>query len=113
MNKEVTDLLSEKEIPEGFIKVMDQPVHTLTSEQKVILNRKGNVLFNQGNIEAARRIFITTGYSDGLTRVADSYAEKKQELKALKLYLLAHNERKTEPIYDKIAKTISMIINDD
>ena len=113
MNTKFASLIEEKEIPEGFIKVTDQPVQSLSSEQKVILNRKGNVLFNEGNIEAARRIFITTGYSDGLTRVADSYAEKKQELKALKLYLLAHNERKTEPIYDKIAKTISMIITDE
>lgn len=113
MNKQVESLLAEKQIPEGFIKVTDQPVQTLTSEQKVILNRKGNVLFNEGNIEGARRIFITTGYSDGLTRVADKYCEKKQELKALKLYLLAHNTRKTEPIYDKIAKTLSMIIQDD
>ena len=113
MKKKFESLLVEKQIPEGFIKVTDQPVTSLTSEQKVILNRKGNVLFNEGNIEGARRIFITTGYSDGLTRVADTYVEKKQELKALKLYLLAHNTRKTEPIYDKIAKTLSMIIQDD
>ena len=46
MNKEVESLLIEKQIPEGFIKVTDQPVQTLTSQQKVILNRKGNVLFN-------------------------------------------------------------------
>lgn len=113
MNKEVKSLLEEKEIPEGFIKVTDHPVSSLSSEQKVILNRKGNVLFNEGNIEAARRIFITTGYSDGLTRVADKYVESKQEIKALKLYLLAHNERKTAPIYEKIAKSISMLIHDD
>ena len=85
MNKEVESLLIEKQIPEGFIKVTDQPVQTLTSQQKVILNRKGNVLFNEGNIEGARRIFITTGYSDGLTRVADKYSEKKQYLKALRI----------------------------
>ena len=110
MNKEVESLLIEKQIPEGFIKVTDQPVQTLTSQQKVILNRKGNVLFNEGKIEGARRIFITTGYSDGLTRVADKYSEKKQYLKALKLYILAHNDRKAEPIYDKIAKTLSVLI---
>ncbi|MBP5403086.1 MAG: hypothetical protein J6Y36_08010 [Treponema sp.] len=113
MNKETKSLLEEKQIPEGFIKVTDHPVDTLSSEQKVILNRKGNILFNEGNIEGARRIFITTGYSDGLTRVADKYADDKKELKALKLYLLAHNNRKTEPIYNKIAKTISMLLEDN
>lgn len=112
MNKETKTVLEQKQIPEGFIKITDQPVKTLSSEQKVILNRKGNVLFNEGNIEGARRIFITTGYSDGLTRVADKYASEKKELKALKLYLLAHNERKTEPIYNKIAQTISMLISE-
>lgn len=110
MNAEVNALLAEKQIPEGFIKVTDQPVRTLTSEQKVILNRKGNVLFNEGNIEGAKRIFITTGYSDGLTRVADTYSEKKQYLNALKLYILAHNDRKAEPVYDKIAKTLSALL---
>ncbi|MCQ2610182.1 MAG: hypothetical protein MJ169_00400 [Treponema sp.] len=112
MNKDLKSLMEEKEIPEGFIKVTDQPVTTLSSEQKVILNRKGNVLFNEGDIESARRIFITTGYSDGLTRVGDKYSEKNQELKALKLYLLAHNNRKAEPIYDKIAGTISALLKD-
>lgn len=110
MNKEVESILKSKQIPEGFIKVTDQPVLTLNSEQKVILNRKGNIFFNQGNIEDARRIFITTGYSDGLTRVADYYCSKNQELKALKLYILAHNSRKTQPIYDKIAKTMSSML---
>lgn len=113
MNKEVESLLAEKQIPEGFIKVTDQPVTSLTSEQKVILNRKGNILFNEGNIEGARRIFITTGYSDGLIRVADTYKEKKQELKALKLYILAHNKTKTEAIYEKIANTVSMLLLDN
>ena len=69
MTKEVESLLAEKQIPEGFIKVTDQPVTTLTSEQKVILNRKGNILFNKGNIEGARRKYITTRKSDGLNRI--------------------------------------------
>lgn len=98
--------------PDGFIKVTDAPVGALTSEQKVILNRKGNVLFNQGDIESARRIFITTGYSDGLTRVGDKYMQNKQDLKALKLYILAHNKKKTEPVYQKIAGIISILLQE-
>ena len=57
--------IKEKAIPDGFIKVTDNPVDGLTSEQKVILNRKANAMFNAGNIEDARRIYITTGYGDG------------------------------------------------
>ncbi|MCF0242834.1 MAG: hypothetical protein HUK25_09355 [Treponema sp.] len=106
------ELLQEKQIPDGFIKVTDNPVEGLNSEQKAILNRKANVFFNNGNIEDARRIYITTGYSDGLTRVGDFYMEKNQNLKALKQYHLAHNQRKAEPIYNDIAKVISAMLKE-
>ena len=94
----------------GFIKTTEKPASPLTSERKVTLNRKGNVLLNQGDIEQARRIFMTTGYSDGLTRVADVYITQNRELDALKLYLLAHNERKSEALFQKIAALISKLI---
>jgi hypothetical protein len=94
---------------QGLIKSTDFPVQTLNSEQKVSLNRKGNVFFNQGEIETAKRIFITTGYSDGLSRVGDFYAGKGLELEALKLYWLAHNKRKAEPIIQKLAILIESI----
>ena len=106
-----TDTIRERKILDGFIKVTDNPVSGLSSEQKVILNRKANIMFNNGNIEDARRIFITTGYSDGLTRVGDYYMNRKESLKALKAYYLAHNKRDTEPIYEDIAKVISALIN--
>ena len=104
--------LQEKKIPDGFIKLTDNPVNGLSSEQKVILNRKANTMFNNGNVEDARRIFITTGYSDGLTRVGNYYMDKKESLKALKAYYLAHNTRETEPIYEQIAKVISKLISE-
>lgn len=106
-------IIEEKKIPDGFIKVTDNPVSGLSDEQKVILNRKANVMFNAGNIEDARRIFITTGYSDGLTRVGDFYMNHNQDLKALKAYILAHNKRDTEPIYESIAKVISTLIKEN
>ena len=107
------ELLEEKQIPDGFIKVTDNPVSGLTSEQKAILNRKANIMFNNGNVEDARRIYITTGYSDGLTRTGDYYAEKNESLKALKQYHLAHNQRKAEPIYEDIAKVISKLLTEN
>lgn len=94
---------------EGFIKVTDSPVTSLTSEQKVVLNRKGNTLFNKGDILSARRLFITTGYSDGLSRVAEKSEEREDYLDALKLYWLAHNKRKSDPLIEKIAMIISKI----
>lgn len=113
LEENFTQAVSEKQIPEGFIKVTDNPVAGLTAEQKVILNRKANAMFNNGNVEDARRIFITTGYSDGLTRVGNYYMEKDQSLKALKVYHLAHNKRDAEPIYENIAKVIGNLLKPD
>lgn len=111
---DIKEIIAEKQdtIPEGFIKVTDNPVQGLSSEQKAVLNRKANVMFNSGNIEDARRIYITTGYSDGLTRVGDYYMEKNESLKALKQYTLAHNARKAEPVFRDIAKVISALIKE-
>lgn len=96
----------------NFIKVTDKPNGTLSSEDKVTLNRQANVMFNSGNIEAARRLYTTTGYSDGLTRVGDKYMEKKKPLVALKQYMLAHNARKTDEIYSNMAQLISALLKD-
>ena len=113
MDEELKTKMNQVIKNEGFIKISDAPVVGLTSEQKVILNRKGNVLFNQGDIEAARRIFITTGYSDALTRIADLYTQNpNKELQALKLYWLAHNKRKSEPIIQKVATIIKTLLNE-
>lgn len=113
IEQKFTDSIKSNSIPDGFIKVTDEPVKGLTSEQKVLLNRKANMMFNNGNVEDARRIYITTGYSDGLTRVGDYYMEKNESLKALKVYYLAHNSRDSEPIYSSIAKVISSLLKEE
>ena len=112
LEQDFKESLIEQALPDGFIKVTDNPVGGLSPEQKVILNRKANVFFNNGNIEDARRIYITTGYSDGLTRVGDYYMNNNEPLKALKVYYLAHNKRDSEPIFESIAKVISSIIKE-
>ncbi|MBQ3965966.1 MAG: hypothetical protein II684_03975 [Treponema sp.] len=109
---EFKKVVKDREIPNGFIKVTDKPIGALSSEQKAVLNRKGNVLFNEGKIDEACRIFITTGYSDGLTRVGDVYSKKNESLTALKFYILANNARKTEPIYDKLSKIVSLLLKE-
>jgi len=77
-----------------------------------MLNRKGNEFFNQGDIEGARRIFVTTGYSDGLSRVGDAYLGKGLDIQALKMYWLAHNRRKSDPIVQKLALVLESIIKE-
>ena len=96
---------------EHFIKVTENALTPLSSEQKVVLNRRGNQLFNEGFINEAQRIFITTGYSDGLTRVGDYYAAKNNTLEALRMYCLAKNKRKSEPIIDSLVRLIKLLID--
>lgn len=93
-----------------FIKTSDLPLEGLSDQQKVALNRRANALLNEGKIEMAKRIFITTGYSDGLTRIGDNYNKENNYLDALKMYLLAHNKRKSEPIIEKISQTVSVML---
>lgn len=116
MSKSIDSLkeqIEQKQGTEGFIKVTEKPLGSLSSEQKVTLNRRGNVLFNQGDIEGAKRIFTTTGYSDGLTRVGDFYKSENRQLDALKEYNLAHNKSKAEPMYESLANVIRQLLKDE
>ena len=94
-----------------FIKVTENALTPLSSEQKVVLNRRGNQLFNEGFINEAQRIFVTTGYSDGLTRVGDYYIAHDNTLEALRMYCLAKNKRKTDPIIDSLVRLIRVLID--
>jgi hypothetical protein len=113
MVKEALEAISQNQDAGSFIKVTaagGAGRSVLSAEQKVLLNRKGNELFNQGFVNEAERIFLSTGYSDGLSRVGDSYAGKGKELEALRLYLQAHNQRKAEPLLEKAAAIISQLM---
>lgn len=97
----------------GFLKTTEESGLSLSPEQKVLLNRRGNELFNAGDIESAKRIFITTGYSDGLTRVGDYYAKENRGIDALQMYWLAHNKRRLEPVIENISAVISAVLAED
>lgn len=94
----------------GFLKTTGESGVALTSEQKAALNRRGNELFNSGDIEAAKRIFMTTGYSDGLTRVGDYYAKESRDVEALQMYWRAHNRRQAEPLIERLSAVISAVL---
>ncbi|MCL2179604.1 MAG: hypothetical protein FWB83_00605 [Treponema sp.] len=74
--------------------------------QKAALNRKGNQLFNTGKIEDARRIFITTGYTDGLSRVGDYYKKYGRVIEALKMYWIAPERSKSQILIEQLAGVI-------
>ncbi|MDR1466074.1 MAG: hypothetical protein LBI40_00415 [Treponema sp.] len=92
----------------SFIKT-DQKL-PITSAQKVTLNRKGNILFNEGNIEEAKRIFLTTGYSDGLSRIGDHYKRQGKPLDALRMYWKAPDRNKAETIIVQLSAIIKDLV---
>ena len=86
---------------------------SINSSGKSVLNRKGNVLFNTGDIEGARRIFMTTGYSDGLCRVGDFYKSQNRFIEALRMYWIAPDRTKAEPLINRLAEITRKLLSDD
>lgn len=95
-----------------LIKSSDTPLRGLVGEEKARLNRKGNELFNRGELETARRIFQTTGYSDGLIRVGDHYLEERKPVDALKMYWLANDGKRKEELVELAALAIQKLLDE-
>jgi hypothetical protein len=80
---------------------------------KAELNRKGNQLMNAGKVEDARRIFVTTGYSDGLIRVGDYYRKAGRSVDALRMYWAGHDKKKADTIIVEIALLLKSMIENE
>jgi hypothetical protein len=93
-----------------FIKTTAKP--EIDAARKAALNRRGNVLYNQGDIEGARRVFLTTGYSDGLVRIGDYYRSKGRCLDALRMYWIAPDKTKSEAIIIELSELIRNLIRE-
>jgi hypothetical protein len=110
MEKELFDKFPGEAV---FLKQTGVPGGKLQdSAQKAFLNRKGNMLFNSGDAEAARRIFITTGYSDGLSRIGDYYKESGRALDALRMYWIAPDKKKADQIILELSILIKSLIHE-
>lgn len=111
--RDMDESIFEKFPEGGLIKTVDEPSQALKPDQKVQLNRRANQLFNEGDIEAARRIFQTTGYSDGLIRVGERYLEDGRPIDALKMFKLAHDEGKGAELVQRAALAIRKMLEDE
>ena len=79
----------------------------LTPKERLTLIRKGNELFNGGEIDKAARIFTTTAYKDGLIRVGDYYLfDKKSPLKALSYYIEARYQKRINELSERMAAVL-------
>lgn len=97
----------------GFIKIVKTGRSEISSSDKAALIRKGNELFNSGKYETARRIFLTTGYSDGLIRMGDYYMKNKNPVDALKMYWIAPAPDLFEQVSEQTAAVISKWLKEE
>lgn len=107
--REILDLMPD----EGFIKIPESGTVSLTPERKVKLLRKGNMLFNEGDIETARKIFITIAYTDGMIRVGDYYYNHNRPLDALRMYKAAPAPEKVDFLITKMAQVVRSWLSDN
>ena len=93
-----------------FVKTTVPP--SVEGSEKAALNRKGNMLFNSGKIEEARRIFMTTGYSDGISRVGDYYKSQNRFIEALRMYWIAPDHSKSELLIEQLSGVIKQLLEE-
>lgn len=96
----------------GFFKITKPDPSGISPSQKAALNRKGNQLFNAGQYEQAKKVFITTGYTDGLIRIGDYYFKHNEHLEALKMYWIAPAPDKKEMLMKKMTSVIQIWLNE-
>ncbi len=83
----------------------------MDDKQRVELIRRGNELFNSGEVEKAAVLFEKTMYRDGLVRVGDHYFfDKKLPLNALKYYRISGRKDMVDQIHDRMLFALSQWI---
>lgn len=103
-----------KQLPrEGFLKITGSQAVSLPAEQKAALIRKGNELFNLKCYEQAKKIFLTTGYTDGLIRLGDLYLAQNKSLEALRMYWLAPDRKRVDALLEKAVGVLQQWLNEE
>lgn len=85
----------------------------ISPEERVALIRQGNACYNRGDIEQAKRLFLQTGYTGGMIRIADYYYNKRRPAAALLLYRAAGCTNKVEELYGQIVAVIRTLLAQD
>lgn len=98
---------------DGFYKVHVDYRDDLSPHQRVQLIRKGNELFKAGDIELAKKLFLTLRYTDGIIRVGDLYYNSGKAIEALEMYRLAHAQDKVDLLIFRFSKIIKQWIKND
>jgi len=101
-----SDVFKDELAAPGFVKTSRADGPQLAAGQRTALVRKGNELFNKGQIEQAKRIFLTAHYTDGLVRIGDHYMNEHRPLDAFRMYWVAPESHKSEYLIERMAGVI-------
>ncbi|HNV48666.1 MAG TPA: hypothetical protein PLE73_01535 [Spirochaetota bacterium] len=86
----------------------------MDEKERIELIRKGNELFNKGDIAAATEIFTKTKYRDGLTRVGDYYFyQQRRPLVAFTYYKMVNKTEKINEIFERMMFALGKLIRGD
>jgi hypothetical protein len=105
-----------RRLPEGFLKITARKpagAAKLAESERVALIRKGNELYNLKKYELARKIFVTTGYADGLIRLGDLYLKHSQPLEAFRMFLLAPDSKRVQAMVEKSVAVLRHWLSED
>ena len=97
---------------EGFLKVVALGRARVSSSERAALIRKGNQLFNSGDIETAKRVFISLGYTDGIIRLGDYYYKNAEFFEAYRMYSLAPAPSKISHMIERMAGVVRKWISE-
>lgn len=112
MSKKKEEELIKSLPSEGFLKVSRSDRRNIDPGQRAALIRKGNELLNNGDFHTAKRIFLTTGYTSGIERIADRHYEDGDLYEALRLYWQAPAERKKEQLIERMAAALQYVLHE-
>ena len=83
----------------------------MDQKERIELIRRGNELFNSGDIKRASALFIKTSYRDGLTRIADYlYFDKRQPLNALPYYRMVNRHDRVNEIFERMVFALGRLL---
>ena len=97
----------------GFLKTGPLDPDEIDRSKRAALIRKGNELYNNGNLDTAKRIFVTVRYSDGLIRLGNHYYNDGEPLEAFRMFWLAGDRRRVEEMAEQMAGVVRKWIHDD
>ena len=85
----------------------------MDQNERVLLIRKGNELYNQKKYDEAIKLFLKADYMDGIMRVADYYYyDMQQPLAALKFYRLINRKDRIDEINARIMYAFNRMLSE-